>query len=226
MSKFRVVLTAAMLLPLGACGVYNAHEQKIALNYAVPNGSPFTQRLTVEYRDMANEGIDPDHFSRKGLEASISRNVLPESPTDYSISDGVSGTILQNRTQLIDLLDHGGRNGAPIFSAVAQARFDCWVVSSSHDANGKDAIVCHTQFDEAMAQARAALVKPAPAAEPVVPADELHAARFLVFFDWNKATVTSGRAIGDRYRHFGSASPGRHAHRRGRQRRSVGHRTV
>ncbi len=203
MAKLRFGLTVAALIPLSACAVYTAHEQLEALNHAVPNGSQFTNRLTVEYRDLANQDndkfddyVDADRFSRKGLISATSKITLPENPTDWSLPDGVAGIMLQSRKELIDLLDNGGRKGAPEFAAVAQARFDCWVQRSAKDANGNDAAVCRAQFEEALAQARAAMAAPAAPTPPPPPEDELHAARFLVFFDWNKATITaSGQAV-------------------------------
>ncbi len=203
MARFRFVLTVGALIPLSACALYTSHEQLEALNHAVPNGSKFTARLTVEYRDLANQDadkfddyVDAQHFSRKGLRAATSENVLPEQLSDWSISDSATGSLTDSRQKLMDLLDHGGRTGAPDFSAVAQARFDCWVERADKSSAGKDQAVCHAQFDEAMAQAYAELNKPAPVPEVIPQQDELHAAKFIVFFDWNKANVThAGSAV-------------------------------
>ena len=78
----------------------------------------------------------------------------------------------------------------PNFSAVAQARFDCWVTQTAAVLGNSDyATICRAGFKEALDQVRGELNKPAPvAASPAQ--DELHAAKFIVFFDWNKAGIT------------------------------------
>ena len=139
---------------------------------------------------MANQGDDAALFSRKGLDAASGKVVLPENPDDWSVGDQADG-MKQGRQTLIDLLDHGGRDLAAEFSAVAQARFDCWVQQSSGAFTSNDnAEICRAGFKEALDQARAEINKPAPAMPVAQNMDELHSAKFIVFFDWNKANVT------------------------------------
>ena len=193
-----VSATGALFL-LASCAPYTSQLQRDALNQTVPSGSLFTQRLTVEYRDLANfdaEELDSSengaHFSRKGLEAATGQVVAPEDPAKWNIADGEAGQLLQDRGKLVDLLNKGGREAAPDAAAVAQARFDCWV-ERAEKADAADESVCRSQFYAAMDQVNAALNKPAP---PVVqaPVDELHTAMFLVFFDWNKSRLTPSAA--------------------------------
>ena len=204
-AKSRFLLALCVLTPgvisLGACTVYTSHEQLTALNYTVPSGAPFVQRLAVEYRDMANQYHDQfddyddaAHFSRKGLQAASGEAVLPEEPTDWRIADDQLDGMHQGRDSLIDLLDHGGRDKAPDFSAVAQARFDCWVVEATRIFPDDDTDLCRGQFKQALDQARAEIDKPDAVPQPIPQShreDDLRAAKFLVFFDWNKANVTS-----------------------------------
>ena len=195
MAKIRLVTATGAFLLLASCAPYTSQLQRDTLNQTVPSGSPFAQRLAVEYRDLANfdaEELDSSengaHFSRKGLKAATGQNVPPENPTDWHIADGEAGQMVQDRMKLIDLLDKGGREAAPDAAAVAQARFDCWV-ERAEKADAADESVCRSQFYAAMDQVTAALNKPAA---PVVqaPPDELHSAMFLVFFDWNKSGLT------------------------------------
>jgi OOP family OmpA-OmpF porin len=139
---------------------------------------------------------DAAHFSRKGLEAASGKIVLPEDPTDWRIADNQLDGMHQGRDTLVSLLDQGGRDKAPEFSAVAQARFDCWVVESTRIfGNSDDQQICRAGFKEALDQARAEVDKPdyMPPAIPQGPnrEEELRAAKFLVFFNWNKSNVTS-----------------------------------
>jgi OOP family OmpA-OmpF porin len=190
----RFIFTLCALIPLTGCAVYTAHEQLDALNQSVPSGSAFDQRLAVEYRDMANQDNDhfldyedAAHFSRKGLKAAAGETVLPEDPDDWWISDNDKDGMTQGRQTLLAVLDGGGRDRAPTFSAVAQARFDCWVERS-------DRTECRAGFKQALDQARAQMDKREPAPEVIPQTDreaEIRAAKFLVFFDWNKATVTN-----------------------------------
>ena len=201
--KFRFLLALCLALPAMAGCDYIAHEQLTALNYAVPSGSPFVQRLAVEYRDMANQYHDQDndmsdaaHFSRKGLEAASGQAVLPEDPVDWRIADSQLDGIHQGRDSLISVLNHGGREKAPEFSAVAQARFDCWVVEATRlFGSSDDQQICRAGFKQALDQARAEVDKPDYISEPIPQGpsrqEELRAAKFLVFFDWNKSNVTS-----------------------------------
>jgi OOP family OmpA-OmpF porin len=197
MAKKRVVPAGLALLLLASCAPYTARLQLDTLNQTVPSGSLFCQRLAVEYRDLANydyEELDSyenaAHFSRKGLEASMGTVVLPEDPDQWHISDGDAGQMVQDRQKMLTLLDNGGRAQAPNPAAVAQARFDCWVERAEKGDEG-DTSVCRSQFYAALDQVQAALNKPAPAEVEAAPqVDELHQAMFLVFFDWNKSSIT------------------------------------
>jgi OOP family OmpA-OmpF porin len=187
-------VTAASALLLASCA---ANLELDTLNQTVPSGSPFNQRLSVEYRDLANFDNDvlysygnTEIFARKGLRAATGETVLPEDPAQWSISDGEAGQLVQDRQKLLNLLDNGGRKEAPIPGAVAQARFDCWV-ERAEKSDTEDVSVCRSQFYAALEQIQAALNKPAP----VVQHDELHEAMFLVFFDWNKSHVTPSAEI-------------------------------
>jgi OOP family OmpA-OmpF porin len=194
MANLRLASATGALLLLASCAPYTSQIQRDTLNQTVPSGSPFTQRLTVEYRDLANfdaEELDSSengaHFSRKGLETAMGTVVMPENPDDWSIADGEKGQLQQDRMKMLDIFDKGGRKAAPDAAAVAQARFDCWV-ERAEKGDAADESVCRTQFYAALDQVTAALNKPEPVA-PKLP-DELHTAMFLVFFDWNKSQVT------------------------------------
>ena len=206
MGKFRLLTVAAALLSLTSCAAYTARVQLDALNKAVPSGSPFTQRLTVEYRDLANYDetelmsyVNAEHFSRKGLKSAKGEIVPPENPSEWHVPPADIDTLLESRQKLVDLLDNGGREDTPDMAAVAQARFDCWV-ERSEKGDVQDVDVCRSQFEQALTQISGGISQ-ANAPQPQMPGTggtyrsgsteaELHEAMFLVFFDWNKATIT------------------------------------
>ena len=125
MARLRFISAAGALLLLTSCAAYTSGLQLDALNQTVPSGSKFTQRLTVEYRDLANfdndqldSYVNAEHFSRKGLKAAMGQVVPPENPTEWSIGEGPAGQLLMERQKLVDLLDNGGREIAPDIAAV------------------------------------------------------------------------------------------------------------
>jgi OOP family OmpA-OmpF porin len=203
MGKFRLLAVALALLSLTSCAAYTARVQLDALNKAVPSGSPFTQRLTIEYRDLANYDetelmsyVNAEHFSRKGLKSAKGEIVPPENPSEWHISPNDIDNLLESRQKLVDLLDNGGREDSPDMAAVAQARFDCWV-ERSEKGDVQDVDVCRSQFEQALSQISSGIAQAnAPAKQmpgtgsQYISADALHEAMFLVFFDWNKATIT------------------------------------
>jgi OOP family OmpA-OmpF porin len=203
MGKFRLLLITGAMLALTSCAAYTARVQLDALNKAVPSGSPFTQRLTVEYRDLANYDetelmsyVNAEHFSRKGLKSAKGEIVPPENPSEWHVSPNDIDNLLESRQKLVDLLDNGGREDTPDMAAVAQARFDCWV-ERSEKGDVQDVDVCRSQFEQALSQISGGISQAnMPAAQmpgtgsQYVSADALHQAMFLVFFDWNKAVIT------------------------------------
>ena len=111
-AKFRFLLALCLAVPVLAGCDYVAHEQLTALNYAVPSGKPFVQRLAVEYRDMANQYHDQDndmsdaaHFSRKGLQASSgTKKCCRKNPDDWWVADDELNSMRQGRETLMAVL--------------------------------------------------------------------------------------------------------------------------
>jgi OOP family OmpA-OmpF porin len=209
-AKTRILLSLLSVLILASCAAYTARVNLDELNKTVPSGSEFTQRLTVEYRDLANYDenelmsyVNAEHFSKKGLKTAHGEVVPPENPSEWNISSDQMDALLSGRQKLVDMLDNGGREQAPDLAAVAQARFDCWVERAEKSTAVEDAGVCHSQFDEALTQAQAAIDKAnqPPAQKPgagwgTPGAGGNNGNMFLVFFDWNRATLTkAGMAV-------------------------------
>lgn len=208
MFKFRPLILAAALVGLSGCSAFTSFSEVQALNEAQATGSPFTQNLAAEYREFADTELKkmldyPDalHFARKGLAAADGTVVMPEPLADWDLEVEHMDALGAARGRLILAFDLGARETVPELSAVAQARFDCWIEQQEEDYASDDIETCKSQFMDAMNQVEAQLQPPAPAvvapaddtmfdvdsAEPMAPQN----AMYLVFFDWDSAELTS-----------------------------------
>ncbi len=217
MFSFRRLGLVAAVLTLSAC-TGGGFSENDALNKANASGSPFTQQLTAEYKAFSNyllkdmkDYADSVHFSRKGLASASGDNVMPEPVNDWNLAAAQIPALSDARARLVSAFDRGAREIIPGQSAVAQARYDCWIEQdegSVNDTNKRGNLDCKAQFEAAMAAVEAALPaaapQPAPAPEPV-PAPvgmmegtgepmALKEAMYLVFFDWDSSVVGTGGA--------------------------------
>lgn len=191
------------LMALTACS-YTSFSEVDALNEAEAVGSPFTQRLTNEYRMYSNSELTemfdyPDalHFARKGLASAAGENVLPEPISDWNLSPRHIDELSTARGRLMNAMDLGARDLMPEVAAVAQARFDCWI-EQQEESWQDDIQQCKAEFMDAMNQLEGqlgAMQPPAPVMDlgvdpnaPMLAED----AMYLVFFDWDKSTIGQG----------------------------------
>lgn len=196
----------AIVLALSACNGYKSHSEVDALNQANAVGSPFTQALSVEYRDFANreQNIEfdyPDalHFARKGLAAAAGEVVLPEPVSDWNLKPEHVEELSAARASLIAALDRGARETNAKAAALAQSRFDCWIEQQEENWQTSDILSCKNQFADAMNALGGMIAPPAddamppvtasaPPVTPMAPED----AKYLVFFDFDSAKVDAG----------------------------------
>lgn len=191
------------LMALTACS-YTSFSEVDALNEAEAVGSPFTQRLTNEYRMYSNSELTemfdyPDalHFARKGLASAAGENVLPEPISDWNLSPRHIDELSTARGRLMNAMDLGARDLMPEVAAVAQARFDCWI-EQQEESWQDDIQQCKAEFMDAMNQLEGqlgAMQPPAPVMDlgvdpnaPMLAED----AMYLVFFDWDESTIGQG----------------------------------
>jgi OOP family OmpA-OmpF porin len=211
MKKFSAMIAASGLIFLSACTGVDSYKEVEALNEAQFVGSPFTQTLAGEYRSFANTEQEvmfdyPDamHFARKGLSAATGVTVLPEPVSDWNLMEAHVAELTMARGRLVRAFDIGGREVAPSESAVAQARFDCWIEQQEENWQLDDIVACKSDFENAMANLEALLAQPvmqppamtpiaaiaAAPSEPMKPKD----AMYLVFFDFDKSTIAASGA--------------------------------
>ncbi len=217
MFRFRLFGLAAAVIALAACSAPNGYSEVNALNKANASGSPFTQQLTAEYKAFSNylmkdmqDYADALHFSRKGLESAKGENVLPEPVNDYDLEAVEITELSDARARLVSAIDRGAREIIPGKTAVAQARYDCWIEQdegSVNDSGKRGNLDCKNQFLAAMQEIEAAIpaTPAAPAMDEGVPEPvgmmdaqptpmALSEAMYIVFFDWDSSIVGQGGA--------------------------------
>lgn len=217
---------AGTILTLGACDLSNgldlttsqfsSHTEVDALNETQAVGSPFTQYLTSEYRDYANieqdamfDFADALHFARKGIASSEGDAVMPEPISDWNIHHDQVDELRNGRARLINAFERGSREILPQESAVAQARFDCWIEQSEENWDTPENITCENEFLSAMDVLEAKLGDaPVPVEEVMAPVTDMPVqdagpmavedAKYIVFFDFDKSNIEeSGASVLD-----------------------------
>lgn len=203
---FTLGLVSAAVLFTGACTAFEGHNEVEMLNKVKPVGSPFTQQLAAEYRAFSNYELnkmqdyaDALHFARKGLAAAEGIQVMPEPITDWDLSQPHMIELGEARARLIAAFDRGAREIIPGKSAIAQARFDCWIEQQEENWQDTEISSCKNDFLRTMGEIEGALpapqpqVAPAPVVEPTPPAVmDIREAMYLVFFDFDKSAVGDG----------------------------------
>lgn len=169
---FPVVLVVCIAAFFGTtpvhAGPFTRHTNMEKLEEAVPVGSPFTQRLTVEYRNYMRQkrkwldNDDAHHFAKKGMLAAEGQAVLPEPLSNWRLNARAADILRDKRRQLMEALEGGGRAQAPIESARAQAAFDCWIEQEEQNWFIDGVAPCRVTFDRALGDLNARLVAAMP----------------------------------------------------------------
>ncbi|PZQ48091.1 MAG: OmpA family protein [Micavibrio aeruginosavorus] len=209
MQILRGLMIVAGVMALGACD-FNKFDEVDALNEAQPVGSPFTQKLTAEYRDFVDaekgsmkDHADALHFARKGLASARGDVVMPEPLGDWNIQPEFMDELSTGRNRMIAMFDLGAREMYPDVSAVAQSRYDCWMEQQEENFQPDDINRCKREFLAALEQLEGAMPAAPPAAPAPAPADNplnvdpnapmaVENAMYLVFFDWDQSTLGPG----------------------------------
>jgi OOP family OmpA-OmpF porin len=207
----RPLMVMAAVALVAACSPKKLDEVK-ALNDASGSGNAFTQALTTEYKNFVNSELDTYedhadslHFSRKGLAAARGDMVMPEPVSDWNVLPGHAEELINSRARLVNVFALGAREMQPQLSAVAQARFDCWIEEQEENFQQNNISACKSDFMNALAQLESAMPPPplpAPEPEPMVVDDGLgidpsepmaiENAKYIVFFDFDESTLNAG----------------------------------
>ena len=213
MKAFRYFGLVGLVFMAAACSGFDSKKEVQALNDAQAVGSPFSQQLTAEYRAFSNfelkkemDYADALHFARKGLQSASGVEVMPEQITDWDLGAEQIPEFVDARGRLVNAFDLGAREIMPGKTAVAQARYDCWIEQAEEARTNNTAPSCRDEFLTAMADVEAGLPEPMPEPmpEPVAPVEpapepmDIREAMYLVFFDFDSAVVgTGGQSVLD-----------------------------
>lgn len=171
----------------------------LALLPSTAGASPFTEALTKDYFDLARLQFyyADDPFAVKARAADQGKNVLPWDPANKKVPAEDRRDLSEAHSRLMAALNGGFREQNPIQASKAQTNFDCWL-KHVVDAKGKEwkcIKQCRDAFEKAMAAWKPPVAKAAPPPPPPVakPAPKPAPAprSFIVFFDWNSATIRS-----------------------------------
>jgi OOP family OmpA-OmpF porin len=145
---------ASILLPasLAACAALPGQELDELLR-TTPTGTPFAQALTREYsalaqaeRDQADWG-NSERFARKGLASAKGTAVPPEDPADWAVAGEDSAKELADaHARLTALLATNAPHRAPVLTATAQVKFDCWLGHLGKGASRDHMAICRKDF--------------------------------------------------------------------------------
>lgn len=160
-------------------------------------GTPFTQALTKEYRDLSvfeademYDWRDAGWYARRGLASARGELVTPQDPAERDLPADTLPEINSTRARLIAALDGGGRDAKPEVAARAQARFDCWLEQQEENFQRDHISACRDELLAALTELEAKPAAPAPvAAAP---------ATYLVLFDFDKSNINAaGKSVID-----------------------------
>jgi OOP family OmpA-OmpF porin len=219
MNRMQVIGAVGGLALLGACATQTAQQPQQTA------GTDFSRELGRQYHGFAEqqrlEAYDfgsSAFFHRKGDRAARGEVVPPETPgRGWTPRDANVGRELAAARQRLDTALGGAatqRATTPL--ARAQVRYDCWLESSDDPTlavrgewRSRKFQECRSEFEAAMNEVDVAM-RPAPAPVAAAPTTPPREQSFLVFFDFDQATITSEgqqvirRAV-DNYRRTGSA---------------------
>ena len=186
-----VVALSLAVLATGAC----VNRQLSEAQSTQPRGTAFDNALSRDYLAMAkSEGTqwdykDTETFARRSIAAAQGKPTLPDEVKlrEPLVPGRTVGELNQARQRLVAALDRNNRTARPDVAARAQVMYDCWLEQQSENIQPDHIKACRDQFMTALAEIEKPIPAPAPPPPPKAAAPE----RFLVFFDWNKATITS-----------------------------------
>ncbi|MBE0530804.1 MAG: OmpA family protein [Rhodospirillales bacterium] len=198
MSFGRICVLGAVAVALSACGGLELGKAKSV----GPKGSPFDQHLYAEYITLSQmeydeaDYRDSDTFALRAVAAGSGKSPDPEAIAARSLPADKVGELTSARGRLVAVLGAGAADRLPQPAARAQAMFDCWMQEQEENFQPNDIAACRAGFEEAMARLETAprpapmAAAPAPQPAPQQPAAQPAPGPFLLYFDFDSASVT------------------------------------
>ncbi len=204
LSRFFAGLAVCTLLTSAAfAGPFDGfYDEDTSFNNK-PAGQVFHQTLFTEYQKLSKDrnrgmgdGIDAELFNHKAWFASQRSAIQEDSYTDRKLSTDEQRVFMAAQDRLHTVFDKGGREHAPVETAVSQVSYDCWIEATERRATN-DAKSCKDKFERAIAAAEAkspyelgqVKMPEAPAAPVVVPSKPFKD-YYRVPFVFDKTTIT------------------------------------
>jgi len=190
MKLMHVVSAVAGALLLANCAYVDVND----VRGMEPQGTDFTKALFTEYVALADFEVgeyDFDDASKYAARARAAGNgevVQPYVPSEWDIGAEFLPDLESSRVRLLEALDGGGRDVAPVDAAKAQAMYDCWVEQQEEGHQADHIAHCRGGFEYHLGLVVQALK---PAEEPVAeaPAEEEAALKYIIYFAFDSAVV-------------------------------------
>jgi OmpA-OmpF porin, OOP family len=191
---FVVPLLLVMLMSAACTSPYLTSPYLTQAQEVQPRGTAFDNALARHYLAMAkSESTYPDYkdtetFARRSIAAAQGNPTLPDEPglRKPFLSADAESELTQARQRLVSALDRNNRTSRPEVAARAQVLYDCWIEQKAENLQPDHIEACRNGFMTALAELEKPIPTPAPAPKAAVVPD-----RYLVFFDWDKATLTA-----------------------------------
>jgi len=197
MNLHKTLAALGLAVTLGACSTASNVD---TLNQTGAEGSPFTQTLTEEYRQIAAferdrmyDWNDATYFADKGLRAAKGDVVEPESLDDWNLPDDKIDELTEARAGLVGALNDNARRDHPKLAGHAQGRFDCWVEQQEENHQPDDIAACRESFYQAMSDLQSAMRTEPQEAAPEPEQETMEPEQFTVFFGFDAASIGDGQ---------------------------------
>lgn len=172
-----------------------------ALNNDMNDGGDFAQTLSRHYDALARvEQAQGDTRDARAyaLRATAAADGNPTEPDSVAhrrpyLKEEYVNDLDAARARLVGALDGEARTRAGSAAADAQAAYDCWLEQAAEDLQPDDIAACRNAFESAMGAVdqRLAQVEAPPPPPPPEPAPPPAPSSYLVFFDFDRAEITS-----------------------------------
>ncbi|WP_169543416.1 OmpA family protein [Sneathiella aquimaris] len=149
-----LVLSITLSSLLAACGTGPGPYNALKESESYPGS--FSKALAQEYQAFAQSEIEqydwPDQYyiAQKGLNAVSGTQPLPENLENWRLSEDDKAFMIRYRNDLVHWLNTDARIKAPLRSARAQARFDCWVEQKEENWQTADIKACQNDLQQAL----------------------------------------------------------------------------
>ncbi|MGD1877019.1 MAG: OmpA family protein [Kiloniellaceae bacterium] len=194
----RMAVAAAGLALLSGCAGFgyqeaqtvptqnNTYDRALQQGYLELSGSEFDE---ADY-------FDSDFFAARSMAAGRGETVQPQAISERDLPSGMVGTLSGERQRLTAVLADGAAQRHPLQAAAAQVAFDCWMQEQEENFQPDDIAACRDRFMTAMdgleVMPQAATPPPPP---PPAPMPMAVPGPFIVYFDFDRATLTSNAQV-------------------------------